>query len=177
MYGPLLRAAGATPTIACIVLDEGDGFEQFQRWADALQAAGECTPRPVLVTLGDVLDVAALDGADGVLVCGGLTPAYAHALTPARDGLRQWLGGGRPFAGFSAGAATAADAALVGGWRSGHVAVCPEDAGEDLDEISVVPGIGLLPLTVDVHAAQWGTRDPAHRGGSPPVEPRRTGHR
>jgi cyanophycinase len=67
----------------------------------------------------------------------------------------EWYAQG--FAGFSAGAAIAADAALVGGWRSGHVAVCPEDAGEDLDEVSVVPGIGLLPLTIDVHAAQWGT--------------------
>jgi cyanophycinase len=157
MYGPLLRAAGPTPTIACIVLDEGDGPAHFQRWDEALQAAGACTPTPVLVAQDDHLDVAALDGADGVLVCGGLIPAYAHALTPARDALRRWLGGGRPFAGFSAGAAIAADAALVGGWRSGHVAVCPEDAGEDLDEVSVVPGIGLLPLTIDVHAAQWGT--------------------
>lgn len=158
MYGALLRAAGPMPTIACIVLDEGDGHEQFQRWAAALQAAGACIPMPVIVARDDYLDVAALDGADGVLVCGGLTPAYAHAVTPARDALRHWLDlNRRPYAGFSAGAAIAADAALVGGWRSEHVAVCPEDAGEDLDEISVVTGIGLVPLTIDVHAAQWGT--------------------
>ena len=158
MYGPLLRAAGPMPTIACIVLDEGDGLDQFQRWARALQAAGACRPTPVIVALDDFLDVAALDGADGVLVCGGLTPAYARAVSPASDELRQWLGrNGRPYAGFSAGAAIAADAALVGGWQSEHVAVCPEEAGEDLAEISVVAGLGLIPLTIDVHAAQWGT--------------------
>ena len=33
----------------------------------------------------------------------------------------------------------------------------PDDSGEDLDEISVVPGLGLVPFAVDVHAAQWGT--------------------
>jgi cyanophycinase len=158
MYGPLLRAAGPTPTIACIVLDEGDGFEQFQRWAEALLLVGACTPTPVIVAQGEYLDIACLDGADGVLVCGGLTPAYAHSVSPAGGALRQWLSqDGRPYAGFSAGAAIAADAALVGGWRYERVPVCPEDAGEDLDEISVVPGIGLIPFTIDVHAAQWGT--------------------
>jgi cyanophycinase len=46
----------------------------------------------------------------------------------------------------------------VGGWRTAEgLAVCPEDAGEDLDVITVRPGLGLVPYAVDVHAAQWGT--------------------
>jgi cyanophycinase len=64
-------------------------------------------------------------------------------------------------AGFSAGAAIAAADALVGGWRiatpAGEVAVCDEGAGEDLELVSVRPGLGLVPFAVDVHASQWGT--------------------
>lgn len=35
--------------------------------------------------------------------------------------------------------------------------ICPEETGEDLDELTVVEGLGLVDLAVDVHAAQWGT--------------------
>jgi cyanophycinase len=157
VYGSFLAEAGASPQIACVVLDEGDGHQQFERWAKAISAVAECQPVPVLVPEGGRLDVAALDDADGLLVCGGLTPAYADALAPVATELRAWLDKGRPYAGFSAGSAIAAERAVVGGWRDGSVAVCPEDAGEDLDQVTVVDGLGLLPLAVDVHAAQWGT--------------------
>jgi cyanophycinase len=157
-YGPFLAAAGPSPRIACAVVDEGDGPAQFQRWAAALAAVAPCTPQPVLVAEGQPFDVAALADADGLLVCGGLNPAYAAAFSAAGDQLRGWLEAtGRPYAGFSAGAVIAARAALVGGWRSEGVPVCPEDAAEDLDEVTVVAGLGLVAGTVDVHAAQWGT--------------------
>ena len=158
VYRPFLDAAGKAPVVACVVLDEGDGLVQAARWAEALLSVAPCTPLPVLVALGEVLDVAALDDADAVLVCGGLTPAYATALAPAAPAIYEWLEREpRPFAGFSAGAAVAARQALVGGWRIDGVPVCPEDAAEDLDEVTVVAGLGLVPFTVDVHAAQWGT--------------------
>jgi cyanophycinase len=64
---------------------------------------------------------------------------------------------GRPYAGFSAGSAVAAEQAIVGGYRLAGRVVCPEDAGEDLDPVTVVPGLGLTPFAVDVPAAQWGT--------------------
>ena len=87
-----------------------------------------------------------------------LTPAYAAALAPSACAVRDWLEvGGRPYAGFSAGAAVAADNALVGGWRFGAVQVCPDEAGEDVENVSVVAGLGLTPWTIDVHCAQWGT--------------------
>ena len=35
--------------------------------------------------------------------------------------------------------------------------VVAEEAGEDLDDVTVEPGIGLVDLTIDCHAAQWGT--------------------
>ena len=157
-YEPFLRAAGDDPVVATLVLDEGDGAEQFGRWDEVLRATGACTPVPVLVPEGHVLDVAALPDADALLVCGGLTPAYAAALGPVAPQLRDWLtAGDRPYAGFSAGAAVAAQQALVGGWRSEGVAVCPEDAGEDLDDVTLTTGLGLVPFAVDVHCAQWGT--------------------
>ncbi|HEU4675572.1 MAG TPA: hypothetical protein VFS29_06280 [Motilibacteraceae bacterium] len=161
VYGPFLSAAardGGEPTVACLVLDEGDGPEQFARWRDALAATGPCTPVPVLVPEGARLDVAALPAADALLVCGGLTPAYAAALSPVAAQLRAWLAQGRrPYAGFSAGAAVAAECAVVGGWLREGRPVCPEDAAEDLEEIEPVPGLGFVPFAVDVHAAQWGT--------------------
>ena len=157
-YGPFLRSAGDGAVVATLVLDEGDGSEQFARWEEVLRRTGDCRPVPVLVPEGSVLDVGALGDADALLVCGGLTPAYAAALAPVAAEVRGWLAdGGRPYAGFSAGAAVAADPAVVGGWRSDGLAVCPEDAAEDLDDVTVTGGLGLVPWLVDVHCAQWGT--------------------
>jgi cyanophycinase len=51
----------------------------------------------------------------------------------------------------------AADRAVLGGWLIGDVPVCPEDAAEDLDEVTLADGLGLVDLAIDVHAAQWGT--------------------
>ena len=156
--GAFLAAAGPDPDVACLVVDEGAGHGQGEatRWSAALTAAGPCRPRPVLVPVGGVLDPGALHGVDALLVCGGLTPAYAAALSPVAAELRAWLST-RPYAGFSAGAAVAAQRALVGGWRHNSRPVCPEDAAEDLDEVSVVDGLGLVPHVVEVHCAQWGT--------------------
>ncbi|MFJ1972225.1 hypothetical protein ACIO93_26490 [Streptomyces sp. NPDC087903] len=161
VYGPFLRAAGDAPRIGCVVVDEGDGAEQFARYEAVLRVVdADCTAVPLLVPLGKELgeqvDVEAVSyDVDGVLVCGGLTPAYQEALP---GGLPRLLAArGIPYAGFSAGAAVAAERTLVGGWLSDGVAVCPEDAAEDLEEIEVRAGLGLVPFAVDVHAAQWGT--------------------
>ncbi len=35
--------------------------------------------------------------------------------------------------------------------------MCAEEAGEDLEELEVRDGLGLVPFAVDVHATQWGT--------------------
>lgn len=156
-YGPFLAAAGPRPAVGCLVVDEGDGPEYYQRFADALSGVAPCRPQPLLVPLGEGFDPARLDGFDALLVCGGLTPAYGSALGPVAGELRDWLAAGRPYAGFSAGSAVAATAAIVGGYRLDGAVVCPPDAGEDLEELTVVDGLGLVPFAVDVHAAQWGT--------------------
>ena len=156
-YRAFLEAAGSDPVVACLVIDEGDGAEYGDRFITVLRSVAPCRPRPVLVPLGTEIRPGFLDEASALLVCGGLTPAYATALTPVREEIRARVADGMPYAGFSAGSAVAADTAIVGGYRIAGRVVCPEDAAEDLGEVSVVPGLGLVSYTIDVHAAQWGT--------------------
>jgi cyanophycinase len=157
VHGPFLRAA-AGPRIGCVVLDEGDGSEQFGRYDAVLRKVGDCSPVPLLVPLGGEFDPGGVQGLDGLLVCGGLTPAYQDAFAGCLDRLPSALAEfGIPYAGFSAGAAVAARHAVVGGWLDDGVPVCHEDTAEDLEEVEVRSGLGLVPFAVDVHAAQWGT--------------------
>jgi cyanophycinase len=157
VLAPFVAAAGPDPVIACVLIDEGEGADDFAAWAAALQAVAPCRPVPVLLPIGAPFEIESLDGADALFVGGGLTPAYAEALVPAASAIRSWLSAGRPYAGYSAGAAIAPDAAVVGGWLLAGRPVCPDDAAEDLVEVTVVDGLGLVELSVDVHAAQWGT--------------------
>ncbi|MFF4685938.1 hypothetical protein [Streptomyces sp. NPDC001307] len=159
VYEPFVRAVGGDRRIGCLIVDEGDGAAQFERYGEVLRKAGPVTPVPLLVPLGGRFEPEApLDGVDGLLVCGGLTPAYQEALRDCPERLPALLAGrGMPYAGFSAGAAVAARRAVVGGWLVDGVPVCPEETGEDLAEVEVRAGLGLVPFAVDVHAAQWGT--------------------
>ena len=106
----------------------------FDRWS--CPSGGRCAPRD-------------LDGVAGVYVAGGWTPGYADCCTAVEISV--------PYAGFSAGAAIAAESAIVGGWRIDGREVCQEDASEGLEDVVPRPGLGLVPFAVDVHATQWGT--------------------
>jgi cyanophycinase len=152
------RHSGA-PRVAIVLLDEGDGVDGLgDRFAHALKSTGDVDPIVVPVPLGSELNVDDVAGTDGLLVGAGLTPEYAASLVPVRDELLRWLAErGRPYAGFSAGAAIAAVDAVVGGWLHHGHPICPEEAGEDLEEITVVSGLGLVPFTVEIHADAWGT--------------------
>ncbi len=156
-YAEFLLAAGPDPVVACVVIDEGDGAEYADRFVTTLRSVAPCRARPVLVEVGATMQSGFLDDCSALLVGGGLTPAYATALAPVAAEIRAWVAEGRPYAGFSAGSAVAAERAIVGGHRLSGRAVCPEDAAEDLDPVTVVAGLGLVPFAVDVHAAQWGT--------------------
>lgn len=117
--------------------------------------------RPVEVTStvvaeGELMPASVLDGADGIIVGGGLTPAYLAAFAPLAAHLRREVEAGVPYLGFSAGAMIAPDRALIGGWLIGGVEVVDQDAAEDLDEVTIEDGLGLIDVTVDVHAVQWG---------------------
>lgn len=170
VYGPFLAEAaesaareGAERTRVAVLLvaPPESGAAERARWIAALEAAApvDAPVDAVVAVVGEDGEFApsALAGAHGVLVGGGLTPAYRRAVEPVAGELRRLVASGLPYLGFSAGAAIAADTALIGGWRIGGVPVAPEEAGEDLDDVTAEAGIGLVDLTIDCHAAQWGT--------------------
>lgn len=168
VYGPFLsesaeaasrEGAERTRVAVLVVAPPEAGAAERTRWIAALHSAADAPVDAVVTIVGEDGEFApsALTGAHGVLVGGGLTPAYRRAVEPVAGELRRLVASGLPYLGFSAGAAIAADTALLGGWRIGGVPVAPDTAAEDLDEVTVEAGIGLVDLTIDCHAAQWGT--------------------
>jgi cyanophycinase len=163
-HEPFVRAAGG-PVVA-FVLDTGATTDPG-RWIGTLTAAG--APKTTVVVISSTRPPRPEDltGAAGVYVAGGLTPAYRDVVVDhGTDWLEAARAAGLVYAGFSAGAAIAPVRALVGGWRATvrgadlevhEIEVCHEDCAEDLDPVTVLPGLGLVPFLVDVHAAQWGT--------------------
>lgn len=158
-HEPFARAVTGPGPVIVYLLDEPGADPD--RWATTLGAAGVAATRVVAMSPARPPRPADVEGAAGVYVAGGLTPGYREVLVDPGTG---WLAAARaaglPYAGFSAGAAVAATRALVGGWRTTvdgrRIAVCDEDFGEDLDPLTVLPGLDLVPFLVDVHAAQWG---------------------
>lgn len=166
LYGAFLAEARARardagriegPHIAIVVVHDGLGLEAYSGYAALLASVGSLEPVAVMKPEGGRIDPSVFDGVDGIFVGGGLTTAYRDSLEACFPRLRDLVSSGVPYAGYSAGAAVAADRAIVGGHRIGGVAVAPEAAAEELDEITVLEGIGLVDVSVDVHAAQWGT--------------------
>lgn len=154
-----VAAGRERPSVAVVTVREGASTTHADDLVAALAADG-ATPidaTVVAVGLDDVVDPAVFDGVDAIVIGGGLTPAYHAALEAGYDVIRAAVQGGTPYLGFSAGAMIAAERAILGGWRIGEVAIAPEETAEDLDEITVVAGIGLVDVSIDVHVAQWGT--------------------
>ncbi|WP_253259764.1 peptidase S51 [Subtercola boreus] len=145
------------PRIAMILVRDGDGPATYAELLAGLTTITELQPVPILAPEGVAIDASGLAEVDGILVWGGSTPAYRDSIAPAFGEIRRQVAAGVPYLGFSAGAAIAADGALLGGWTIGDVPVCPEDASEELDDVTFGEGLGLIDLAVDVHAAQWGT--------------------
>ena len=167
IYGPFLAEAvqrarqdrRVQPRIGVVQLlekDEDQGTERYEWFAETLASLGPCEPVALMVNEGETLAADQLRGLDGLLVSGGLTPAYLTAVSPVMDEIRALVGAGLPYLGFSAGAAIAARRAIIGGWKVGNQIVCHEDNGEELDELTVVDGLGLVDFSVDVHAVEWG---------------------
>jgi len=169
--GPFLaeaaqRAAGSgrmIPRIGILIVVDGDApsgayLEGYPASfgvvaaCETIVAIVETAPGTVAQFNSDVLtDI------DGLVIGGGMTPAYLAAVDPLMEEIRLLVADGLPYLGFSAGAMIAADRAVIGGWRIDGVQVCPEETGEDLDEVTIEEGLGLVDLAIDVHAAQWGT--------------------
>jgi cyanophycinase len=153
------RARDSAAVIALLLVREADDETSVARFSGALVSAGAPADavRVIAIAEGDTFTAAAIDGVHGIVVGGGLTPAYLDAMTPIARQVREAVAIGMPYLGFSAGAAIAPTNALIGGYRIEEVAVSPEDAAEELDELTVRPGLGIVDFAVDVHAAQWGT--------------------
>lgn len=151
-HTPFVEAVAGRP-IVTVVLDEGEDTD-LDRWTSSLVSAGAADVRSVVVSKLRPPTPDDFDGAAGIFVAGGWTPGYHEALVAAGT---DWLPPDAIFAGFSAGAAIAGRWAIVGGWRLGELEVCAGEAGEDLEQLTVHQGLGLVPFAVDVHATQWGT--------------------
>jgi cyanophycinase len=158
------RAAGSgrmVPRLGVLVVVPADGDSGSDHdpgeFATAFERVASSQPVVTTIVEGTVFESSVLSDIDGLVVGGGLTPAYLTAVQPLIDEIRLLVGDGLPYLGISAGAMIAADRAIVGGWRMAGVPVCPPETAEDLDEVTIAEGIGLVDLAVDVHAAQWGT--------------------
>lgn len=97
----------------------------------------------------------------GIFIGGGLTPLYQEILCAETGWLQYILSTGIPYGGYSAGAAIAAEKALVGGWRirvgEQEIPVLDEEFNEEIDFLEIRSGLDLVPFSIDVHASQWGT--------------------
>lgn len=143
--------------LAIVLVRDGDGPERFAELVTAFEQLGKIDAVAVLAPEGAPIEPAAFAEVDGIVVWGGLTPAYRTSLEPSFGELRRLVASGVPYLGFSAGAAIAAEKAVVGGWKIDTVEIGAEEAAEDLEQLTIAPGIGLIDLAVDVHAAQWGS--------------------
>jgi len=150
-------AGRLAPRIAIVVVHDGDGLEQSAALERAVARAGEIEAIRVVVREGGVVAQAQLAEVDGIVVGGGLPSAYAEAVAPVATDIRRLVASGLPYLGISAGAMIAAEHAIIGGWRVGEVPVSPEAASEELDEVTIGDGLGLVDIAVEAHAAQWGT--------------------
>jgi len=96
----------------------------------------------------------------GIFVGGGTTPLYQEVLYKNTAWVDYMHKRKLPYGGFSAGAAIAADKALVGGWKlrlqTQEVPIVDEECSEGLEWLTVNKGLGLVQFSIDVHATQWG---------------------
>ncbi|SDT57696.1 cyanophycinase [Pseudarthrobacter equi] len=154
-----LRAGpGRQARIAVVVHDSGGApMTRLPEYAGPLQERIACDVVPVLLGNGGIADPAAFAGVHGVVVGGGLTPAYLRGVEKASPTLAQLVGDGVPYLGFSAGAMVAPGRALIGGYLVNGIEVCGEECSEGLADLEFRTGLGIAPFAVDVHAAQAGT--------------------
>lgn len=163
-YGPFASAAGRSgrARIACVLHDIPERDPAYGFWVAALGRAGVRETFPVFVSRDRPLRLADLHGATGILVGGGLTPAYHDAIAPTSGEWLPWLHDNAiPYVGYSAGAMIAPDLGIIGGWklrRGDHdLVICSEDVSEDEEHLDIRRGLGLVPFAIDVHASQYGT--------------------
>lgn len=143
---------------AILLAGDADSAERYA--PDYCSVLGvDATPCAVL-PLDD--ELGALEDFTAIVVGGGHAPTYHHALFARAAEIRELVAGGVAYVGFSAGAMIAGDVAILGGHQVNGSSVCPEEWSEGLGEVTLAPGLGLVPFVIDVHAAQAGTLGRAH---------------
>jgi len=168
-YGPFVRAAtGDTGRKIALVIalddesDRGDVEAKFRSPFESLSVAHD-EIAAIFVSKDHPLTLETLTAIDptGVFVCGGTTPLYQEALCRDTGWLGYVIAEQLPYGGFSAGSSIAAQRAVVGGWRipvgASETPIVDEEVSEGLDLVTVRDGLGLLPLSIDVHCGQWST--------------------
>jgi len=157
------NAGAGAARIAVVVHDRGGNpAAPLPEYVEPLRERLSFDLVEVLLGQANAADPAKFDGVHGVVVGGGLTPAYFEGLNGA--GLNgapaeifRSVAGGASYLGFSAGAMVAPGRALIGGYRVDGVEVCGEECSEGLDALDIRDGLDFAPFAVDVHAAQAGT--------------------
>lgn len=156
--GAAAERAGRRARVAIAVVDHWrSGRRLLPAYVHALDGRRDLDVQPLFLRRGKDLAPTAFDAVDGIVVGGGSTPTYLDALIGSAGSIGSRVRSGTPYLGFSAGAMIAPRTALVGGHRRAGRDICPEEWSEDLDEITVCPGLGLVGFPVDVHTAQAGT--------------------
>lgn len=146
------------PTIVVVLFDrEGSAQHFLPAYASPISANLTCHVVPVKVRTGELVEASVFVGADGIVVGGGPTPEYHRGLQETSSTILDAVSDGVPYLGFSAGAMIAASDALIGGYLIEGREVCTEEWADGLKDVTIVPGFGLVPFTVDVHASQAGT--------------------
>lgn len=146
------------PRIAVVLFDgQGSGARFLPSYAEPLESRTKCLIRAVYVRPDEQVDPAVFIDVDAILVGGGPTPAYLGGLQRAVETINRAVVAGVPYLGFSAGAMIAPENALIGGYRINGTQICPEEWSERLSDVTLRSGLGLVPFTIDVHAAQAGT--------------------
>ena len=122
-------AAGGKQGVLVVVPDPDGEEEQFDpaAFAGAFERVAPAQPVVATVVEGEEFASAVLSDIDGLVVGGGLAPAYLAAVQPLIDEIRLLVADGLPYLGYSSGAMIAADRAIVGGWRMDGVPVCPAE--------------------------------------------------
>lgn len=152
--------------IALILLNDSDANseEVATKYLDAFSALGVTQKEMEIVWISQdkPLLIGSLEqiSPTGIFIGGGTTPLYQDILCQNSNWVEYILKRNLPYCGFSAGAAIAAEKALIGGWKlqvgNQAIPVVDEECSEDLEWLTVKKGLKLVPFSVDVHASQWG---------------------
>lgn len=88
----------------------------------------------------------------GLIIGDGPVPTVLAALQERTAQWARHIRRGTQYLGFGAGAAVAAKQAIAGGWRFQGNQVAPEATAAGFEEVTLLPGLGLIGLGVEPYA-------------------------